>query len=234
MTTTWFALLVAVVLGAIALVVAGMAVRRSRPRLVLLMSVVGGVTALAVIATPVVTVLMPSRDHTVWVLGLGAGEPRFTLEVPHRSLSVEGSRYVFSTDLTWEELLEHAGDQHPSGVTTAEGWWWMGLGDTVFILAPDPEAPEDFIAKAQHVAVDHDGSLNATVGVAFPATAAGRDTAMWGEPLDVGWPLEMWEEFYALIGVQLRDGVFTVPAATGGSAKVLVDEEGIATITRAD
>lgn len=232
MTAPWFILFVAVALLGLVLIVAGLYVRRSRPRLGVITSVLGAVITLAIMAVPVLTFLGPSRDDTVWVSGPASGDPRFSLEVPHDAVSVEGSRYVFASDLTWDELLETASEQHPAGAATDQGWWWTALGDTVIVLSQAADGTNEYLASAQFVTVDQSAS-GSGAAVPFPALALGRDAVGWGEPLHVGWAASDWQEFYALIGVGSSDGTFAVPTSNGGTANVMIDSEGVATIERA-
>ncbi len=231
MNVAWFAMFVVVGLVGVALVIAGLAIRRSRRGLGLAVVAVGGLIALAVVAVPVVTVLMPRSSDTVWVAGLGDSDERFSLAVDHRPVSVEGSRYVFRTDLPWKELVDDATAAYPDAVSMADGWWWVGLGDTVFVMSPSADASDEFVVSAQY-AYAGEGTGGDTATVPFPVVALRRDAVQWGEPLDVGWTSGQWGEFYSLIGVQPTDGVFTVPTGDGGSADVVVGDAGVATILR--
>ena len=172
---------------------------------------------------------MNQRHTDVWVSGMTDGEQGLSVTLAHEPLSTEGSRYLFATDLSWDELVAEFEAVYPDGAETSDGDWAVAIDGTVYVLTELAE-PEGYVVEAQFVLLGDTESGG--VNVPMPASALEPDVIAEGEPVDAGWDLERWGEFYDLLGIAGDAGEFTVPTSDGGDALVTVDSAGIAVVER--
>ena len=179
--------------------------------------------AVGAIALAVLLLRHANSVGEIWASGLSDDRDVFSLMVEHDRLSAEGERYVFSTPLAQSDLIARLNDAYPDGSMVDERHWQVQLGDTKFIVGPNPLFPDDksqFELAAQIACVACLTSEEEVVP--FPKYAYEQwhlpaDSPFgWDSVRQSGWSLEDWLAFYRdQPNVKAFDWGFALPTKSG-------------------
>ncbi len=194
--------------------------RVARPGLALGL-VIAGTAGVAAIALVIAAPWLFRSPTPVWVLGSNASSERFSADIPHRPLSVQGSRYVFESDLTEAKLVDKFQAVYPNGKTGSPGVWHVVLGDTMFALVKVAEPVDGYAVAGQYAQVEMANGADGA-NVAFPISAFGSVGVVPDTPLPVSWTTAEWDAFYGQLGISGTDGSYVVRASNGMEAIVRV------------
>ncbi|WP_029069172.1 hypothetical protein [Jonesia quinghaiensis] len=162
------------------------------------------------------------NTHTdMWVDGVDTDDT-FTFELPHHRFTVSAKEYSFSTQLSWEEILQELERQHPQGYSDGEDSWRLASASTPVVIQPLDDTDGGYVLISQTARLT-DQSGHTLADFPFPVSPTQADWVPAATVIDLAFPAKDLVDFYEKIPeARIADDVISVPSSAGKNVDITI------------